>query len=570
MNMKLAMTRRRFLANTTKVAATAAATTLLPSTLLATPQGGKHQRALAALDDYIRQHMRVIGAPGMIVALAGRDGVLRVSQYGLADVKLRQPVRPQHLFEIGSISKSFAGICAVQLHEEGRLDLHAPVTKYLPELALDEKYTPFTCHHLASHTSGLAHDAPLLPNGPLKKLWSGFAPGSEYSYSNTGYQILGMVLQAVEKRPWAEIVRDRVFRPLGFNDSEPIITSRIRSRLATGYSPLRDDQPFPPAGPLDEAAWADEVEASGSIAATGDDMAKYLVMLLKRGQGARSRVLSDTGFNLFVKPVHKAESWGANTSYAYGLAVEEADNRVVLRHTGGMVAFSSAVHVDITNGFGAFASVNANLERYRPNAVARYAIDLLGASAKGGRLPDPPTASGDPAFKPADYLGEYGSTRGMKFLIESANDGLVMNRAGQRIALLAAGKDQFFVKDPALEKLYLKFGREKEQVVEAFHGNDWYTNSRYSGPREFEYSKDWEAFAGRYRNDSPWWGTAQIFLRKGKLWLGDDPLIALPGGIFRAGEEEYSPERVSFEGVSNGHAVKMNFSGVDFYRRPDV
>src|SRR5262249_29261927 len=216
-----------------------------------------------------------------------------------------------------------------------------------------EKYPPFTCHHLLSHTSGLAHDAPLIPDGALKKLWCGFPPGSEYSYSNTGYQILGMVLQAIEKRPWEEIVRTRVFSPLGFTGSEAIITSRIRSRLATGYSPLHDDQPFPPAGPLGEAPWADEVEASGSIAATSDDMAKYVLMLLNRGRGSRARVLPEEGFNLFVKPAHKAESWGANTSYAYGLAVEEADNRVVLRHTGGMVAFSSAVHVDITNGFGA-------------------------------------------------------------------------------------------------------------------------------------------------------------------------------------------------------------------------
>jgi CubicO group peptidase (beta-lactamase class C family) len=569
MNMKPALTRRRFLANATKVAATVAATTLLPSPAIAAPQPGKHQRALAALDEYIREHMRAVGAPGMVVALAGRDGVLRVWQYGLADVKLRQPVRPQHLFEIGSISKSFAGICAVQLHEEGRLDLYAPVAKYLPELGLDEKYPPFNCHHLASHTSGLAHDAPLLPNGPLKKLWSGFAPGSEYSYSNTGYQILGMVLQTIEKRPWAEIVRDRVFRPLGFTSSEPIITSAIRGRLATGYSPLHDDQPFPPAGPLGEAAWADEVEASGSIAATGDDMAKYVLMLLNRGRSTRARVLSEEGFALFVKPVHKAESWGENTSYAYGLAVEEADNRTVLRHTGGMVAFSSAVHVDTTNGFGAFASVNASLERYRPNAVARYAINLLRASAKGEQLPAPPTASGDPPIKPADYVGQYRSSGGAEFSIEAVGDGVIMNRAGKRITLLPAGRDQFFLKDQGLGKFYLRFNREKDQVVEAFHGNGWYTNSRYAGASNFEYPKEWEAFAGRYRNDSPWWGSAQVFLRKGKLWLGDDPLVPLSGGLFRVGDEEYSPERVSFDGLSGGHALKMNFSGVDFYRRPE-
>src|SRR5262249_7040356 len=159
-----------------------------------------------------------------------------------------------------------------------------------------------------------------------------------------------------------------------------------------------------------------------------------------------------------------------------------------------------------------------------------------------------PTPSGDPAFRPADYAGEYRSPQGAEFSVEAAGNGLFMNRSSRRIALLPAGKDQFFVKDSALEKFYLKFGRQNDQVVEALHGNDWHTNSRYSGPREFQYPKEWEAFAGRYRNDSPWWGTGQIFLRKGKLWIGDDALFPLDNGLFRVGEEEYSPERVSFDG----------------------
>jgi len=307
-------------------------------------------------------------------------------------------------------------------------------------------------------------------------------------------------------------------------------------------------------------------------------MAKYVLMLLNRGQGGRGRVLSDAGFNLFVKPVHKAESWGPNTSYAYGLAVEEADNRVVLRHTGGMVAFSSAMHVDTTNGFGAFVSVNANLERYRPNAVARYAIDLLRASAKGDRLPNPPAASGDPPIKNSDFVGKYwGEGRGVVFVVEDVNGALMLRNGETRVSLLPAGSDQFFIDHPRWQRFYLRFNREAHvepslsgRVVEMFYGNDWYFNDLYSGSQKFEFPREWHAFAGRYRNDSPWWGTTQIFLRKGKLWLGDDPLFDLGGGIFRVGEEESSPERVSFDGVSNGRALKMNFSGVDFYRRPDV
>lgn len=108
--------------------------------------------------------------------------------------------------------------------------------------------------------------------------------------------------------------------------------------------------------------------------------------------------------------------------------------------------------------------------------------------------------------------------------------------------------------------------RERDLVVEAFHGANWYPNDRYEGPRTFDYPKEWEAYRGHYRNDSPWYGSTRIVMRKGRLWAEGAPLIPLGGGVFRVGEENYSPERISFNSLIAGKAMRMNHSGVDFFR----
>ena len=142
--------------------------------------------AYQRLDEYIARHMAEVGAPGMTLALADRNGLLRSSEYGFADVKAGLKVSPQTLFEIGSISKSFVAMAVLQLAEEGKLDLHKPVTNYLPWLKIESKFSPFTTHHLLSHTSGLS-GVPLLLRTAVTTLGVSSEPGTRWVYSNVGY-----------------------------------------------------------------------------------------------------------------------------------------------------------------------------------------------------------------------------------------------------------------------------------------------------------------------------------------------------------------------------------------------
>ncbi len=573
--MPTRLPRRRLLQGAGATALAAAAARLSPFSAAAfvpasvQARAAAYQPALARLDEFILAHLRDVGAPGMTLALADAQGLLRASSYGWADIKAGTTLRPDLLFEIGSISKSFLAIALLQLKDEGKLDLQKPIKDYLPWLNITSTYAPITVHHLLSHTSGLPDDPLLVARNPLMPLWTGFAPGAHFAYSNTGYTILGLLLEQLDARPFADAMRARVFQPLGMNASVPVITSDIRARLPVGYAPFYDDRPFPRHGRLAEAPWVEVREATGSVAATPADMGAYLRLLLTRGLGQRGRLLSEESFALLVRPVIKAPFWGEDASYGYGLWVSDAHGHTLARHTGGMVAFSSAMHADLTAGFAAFASVNANLQGYRPNVVARYALDLLNAAHEGRTLPAPPAAAPLPERVPnaADYAGTYNATDGRQLVLAAEGGRLVLTNRGQRVVLEQAGADRFIVKHPDFELFTLAFGREGGKVVEALHGGDWYTNERYAGPRTFTHPPEWAAYVGHYRNDSPWAGSARVVLRKGKLLLdGAAELVPLAAGGFRIGTEEHSPERARFDNLLNGRALRVILSGVEFYR----
>jgi hypothetical protein len=332
--------------------------------------------------------------------------------------------------------------------------------------------------------------------------------------------------------------------------------------------PFHDDRPFPLRGRLAEAPWIEVPEAAGSIAATASDMAAYLALLLNRGAGPKGRVLSEKSFQLLVHPVIKAPFRGEDASYAYGLWTSANDGHTLLRHTGGMVAFSSAMYADLTDGFAVFASVNARLSGYRPVAVTRYALDLLSAAAHDRELPPLPPSppANDVVINAADYSGSYMSPGGGKLVLVNLGEQLFMDLNGQRIVLEQSGRDRFIVKHPGFELFTLGFGRDKEKIVEAFHGSSWWFKENYTGPRTFEYPKEWEAFAGHYRSDSPWYGSMRLVIRKGRLLVdGEQRLVPVEPGVFRP-EGDNTAERLVFDTLMNGKTMRANYSGIEFYR----
>jgi CubicO group peptidase (beta-lactamase class C family) len=505
-----------------------------------------YEEAFKRLDQFIEQKMKVANVPGMAVALTDRERLLRVSTYGFADVAAQTRVTPEMLFEIGSIGKSFTSIALLQLREEGRLNLHEPVTRYLPWFEAQSEYEPITPHHLMSHTAGITM-GPEFPGEARYEVWAlreteaTAPPGTYYHYSDAGYKTLGVVLEDLLGQPYGDIIQARILDPLGMTATEPIVTNETRKRLAVGYEGLYDDRPLPRGRPLAPATWLEHAEGAGSIASTPADMAVYLRMLMNRGQGPRGRILSEESFDLMTQRVIEAEEEGKGSFYGYGLEIRESDGHTTVGHGGGMVGYYSYMLTDMDDGLGAVVLMNGPGGR-SDEEIAMFALKLLRAALHDQELPPVPPTDPTKIENGADYAGTYracpepdeGKGHGRKagaklFTLMAEGERLMLRYGDERIVLERRGPDRFYVDHPDFA---LFFGREKGEVMEAFHGPDWYTNDRYAGPTTFDYPKEWDAYPGHYRSHNPWLSNFRVVLRKGALALiapsGDEePLVSL-------------------------------------------
>ena len=152
--MSFSVTRRSFLNLTGQAVAAAAATQFFVLESRSQEVMSKYAECFNQLDTFIEQYMREMNSPGMTLVIADRDGVQRVATYGFSDLEQNIAVKPQELFEIGSISKSFVANCLLQLNQESKLDLNKPIVDYLPWFRIESSFSPITAHHLLTHSSG--------------------------------------------------------------------------------------------------------------------------------------------------------------------------------------------------------------------------------------------------------------------------------------------------------------------------------------------------------------------------------------------------------------------------------
>src|SRR5262245_16683136 len=519
--------------------------------------------------------MRVMNAPAMTLVLADREGIQRVATYGFSDVETKSLINPDQLFQIGSISKSFVALCLLQLRDEGKFDLHKPVRDYLSWFRIESPYEPITTHHLLTHTSGRPGTPPVFLSDPAAKHRAAYAPGKQFHYNNMAFNLLGHLLMSLDAGALPEIYRKRIFDPLGMSATEPVITFDQRDRTATNYFAFQSDRPF---------ALCETQRSSGHR----DYFCRGLHRLYTTRHGTlcpvsrpswRSfprrcckRLLSEESFALFSRAHIKAEEFGPTASYGYGIAVDTLDGHSILRHTGGMISFASALHVDLDEGVGAVASINA-MQGYRPNPVAQYAIQLMRAQRARKPLPaQPAVKSATDAENASDYAGTFQSSDGRTLVFAAEGRQLFLQHQQQRIPLENAEDGNFVAPHPDFSRFVLAFGRSdtknpKSPVVEVGWGSEWYIKSGYSGPKTFDYSKEWDAFIGHYRNENNWIGSMRIVLRKGQLLVdGVTALAPQIDGTFRTQNDEADTEWISFHDVVDGHAQRVKFSGEDLWR----
>lgn len=526
--------------------------------------GHDYGAALEALGDYARAELAAVGLPGMTLAVTDAEGFTAVLGLGWADVDQRIPVRPEHFFQIGSISKSFVALTVLALADQGRFDVDAPVARYLPDAVLPAE--PVTVAQLLSHVSGLPDGAPLFPRTPDGRLWCGFAPGSRFSYSNTGYVILGRLIERVTGLPHRRAVSELVRRKLGLAEMAGTISQVRRPEFAVGYWPWdRAAAASLPRAELEFASWDEEDSPAGSIGATSDQMAVYLRALLRIGRGEGAPVLSDAAARRFAAPVIAAdEDFGAGARYACGVATQPVDGVACLHHTGGMMAFSSSFHADAAAGVACFASVNARNAGYRPRATTAYAIRLMRAARAGAPLPAAPDPLAPYRVRnAAAFLGTYRGAD-LTLTLSETPDGLRLDSARGVGRIRPAGPDRLVTDHPALSGFGLDAMRENGEVVALWWGD---TLLGRGAPRPHPVvPAALRALAGAYLNRDPWVGGAKVVARGDSLWVDGVGRLVERGGWWSPEKDPGGVERLRFDGFLGGRAQRLNVSGDDLLR----
>jgi CubicO group peptidase (beta-lactamase class C family) len=312
-----------------------------------------------AIDEYVRAKMRTSHIPGVSVAIVEGDRVAYLAAYGRAD-PTRRPVTPQTPFLIGSITKSFTVLAVLQLADAGRVDLDAPVQRYLPWFHTADRAASarITVRQVITMTSGLPQlyepqvwtdddDGALeravrllgtsTPTGP---------PGSTFNYSNANSETLGLIVAAVSGETYEAYLRGHVLTPLDMRHSFTSQEEAVRDGMASGYQwwfGIPVATMFP-----DNRA---ELPA-GYLIASAEDMSHFLIAELNEGRFDGNSVLS---------PGMMARRHVPPPPDGYGFGWESAtvNWHRVLNHDGGTGNFQASVYIDPGARLGVFVAANA-------------------------------------------------------------------------------------------------------------------------------------------------------------------------------------------------------------------
>jgi D-alanyl-D-alanine carboxypeptidase len=290
----------------------------------------RSSKSTQILDDRVKGIMERQHIPGMAVVVIKNGQVQELKGYGVTDITTKQPVSPDTKFAIGSNTKQFTAMAIMMLVEEGKVSLDKPISQYLSNLP--PQLAPLTLRQLLSHTSGIADDNFWRKRSQPKDFIRvvqpklDFPPGESWSYSNGGFVLAGLVIEQVSGQTYSNFVRDRIFTPLGMNQTqaklEPV------PNLATGY------------------AWKDRLDkidlpedqlpyAAGNIISTASDMAKW-VQALDQGKLLNAASYQQLWTDTTLKN-------GRSTGYGLGWGVGRFKGHSRTVHGGAVGGYSSGL-----------------------------------------------------------------------------------------------------------------------------------------------------------------------------------------------------------------------------------
>ena len=350
---------------------------------------------IAVADSLVSAEFAKDSLGSITVGVIAGERLVWTRSVGFADMKSRRPADRNTVYRIGSVTKPFTAVMLMQLVAAGRVRLSDPVERYLPEVSRvrgkPPGAAPFTFLQLATMTGGLAaepDDARVFSTGSVST-WErtllaalphtryASVPGTEYSYSNIGYAILGAALGRAAGQPYVEWERAHVFQPLGMHHTRFEPDATIAPDVAVGYQ-VDDD------GTIDDTTAARKARdgrgyrvPNGAIFTTVDDLARFVAFELGRGpDSVLARSALDDAFGGLV-----ATNAFLEKGYGLGFKALQRDGYPILGHDGSVEGYRAAMYFDRSAQLGVVVLRNVFGGKQDPD---RLAVDIL-ATLAGAR-----------------------------------------------------------------------------------------------------------------------------------------------------------------------------------------
>ena len=426
-----------------KLSAVAVAVILLSNPMLAQAQQPATKASAALplagkLDALFKPQYKAEDPGATVIVIKNGKTVFRKA-YGAADVAAKTPLTPGTVLRLGSITKQFTAVAILMLAEEGKLALNDPITRFFPDYPTQGKV--ITIEHLLTHTSGIVsytgksgYVAAMAKDLTVAQMIDGFKndplefePGTQFRYNNSGYFLLGAIVERVSGTSYASFLEQRIFTPLGMKDTAYEGVERSNAPRATGYS--AQDKGFAPAQPLSMS----QPYAAGALVSTVDDLAKWDAAI------AAGKLLKPASWKQAFTPYKLSPE--KSTGYGYGWGVGTLQGTPVVDHGGGINGFRThALRLPQQKVFVAVLS-NADSGNANPEVLAKKAAAL----AIGKPIMEPKEIKLDAGALDA-FTGVYETDDKDKRTFTS-RDGKLMMARGDRSpsALTPYSKNGFFV-----------------------------------------------------------------------------------------------------------------------------
>lgn len=394
--------------------------------------------AVARYADELIEKAFVVDAPGVAVLVARGDAVLYRSARGLANVELSVPLSPDQVFRIGSVTKQFAAAALLKLVEAGKVSLSDPLSKYVADYPNGDAITVL---QLLNHTSGVKSYTGMegVMSGPIRLDLStaalidffknepvDFAPGSDWAYNNSGYVLLGAVIEAASGMSWDAYMEQSLFAPIGLEHTELGGDEKLIGNMASGYGV--GENGIRPAVYLSMT----QPHAAGALVSTLDDLLRWNRAL------HGGRVLSAEHYQQMITP----EGAAAAHDYGFGIGRSSLNGAVRLSHGGGIPGFSTHL-IYLPESEVTVVVLQNNGDAGNPGDIA----SRLAAFASGKPFPEPTPIAIDQAALRA-YEGVYRIDEKQLRELRVVDGALTSQRSGgQRFELIPIATDRFLFVD---------------------------------------------------------------------------------------------------------------------------